>query len=214
MVVVQYYLIPPLRSFVITRRDLPFTFTFLECQIFATWIVSKRKQTEDSLRQANAALVSQMAERERAEESLRRARSELARVVRITTVRELTASIAHEINQPLAAVVTNCDACTAWLAWESPNLVEAQTAAERAAAGATRASEVIGRTRSLIKNAPTEQIPVQLNDVITEIVGPHCPTGLERRRFDEDRSGTKAAPGPGRQNSVSAGHLESHNKRA
>ena len=170
MVAVQYYFIPPLRSFAITRRDLPFSLTFLGCQIFATWIVSKRKQTEDSLRQANAAIVSQMAERERAEESLRRTRSELARVMRLTTVGELTASIAHEINQPLAAVVTNCDACSAWLASENPNLVEAQAAAERAAAGATRASEVISRTRSLIKNAPTERIPVQLNDVITEIV--------------------------------------------
>ena len=170
MVVVQYYFIPPLRSFAITRRDLPFSLTFLGCQIFATWLVSKRKQTDDSPRQANAALLNQMAERERAEESLRRARSELARVVRITTVGELTASIAHEVNQPLAAVVTNSDACIAWLALESPNLPEAQAAAERAAAGATRASEVISRIRSLIKNAPTERIPVQLNDIISEIV--------------------------------------------
>jgi signal transduction histidine kinase len=170
MVVVQYYFIPPLRSFEIRREDLPFSLTFLACQIFATWLVTKRKQTEDSLRQANAALVNQMAERERAEESLRKTRSELARVARITTVGELTASIAHEINQPLAAVVTNCDACTAWLGSDSPNLPEAQAAAERAAAGATRASEVIGRIRSLIKNAPTERIPVQLNHVITEMV--------------------------------------------
>ena len=170
MVVVQYYFIPPLRSFAITRRDLPFSLTFLGCQIFATWLVSKRKQTDDSPRQANAALLNQMAERERAEESLRRARSELARVVRITTVGELTASIAHEINRPLAAVVTNSDACIAWLALESPNFPEAQAAAERAAAGATRASGVISRIRSLIKNAPTERIPVQLNDVISEIV--------------------------------------------
>jgi|HubBroStandDraft_4_1064222.scaffolds.fasta_scaffold14892_2 K+-sensing histidine kinase KdpD len=118
MVVVQYYFIPPLRSLVITRRDLPVSFAFLGCQIFATWLVSKRKQTEDSLRQANAALVGEMAEREHAEESLRRTSSELARVVRIMTVGELTASIAHEINQPLASVVTNCDACTAWLASE------------------------------------------------------------------------------------------------
>jgi signal transduction histidine kinase len=171
MIAVQYYFIPPLRSFEIRRQDVPFSLTFLGCQIFATWLVTKRKQTEDSLRQANAALVTQMAERELAEESLRKTRAELARVVRITTVGELTACIAHEVNQPLGAVVTNCDACSAWLASESPNLLEAQAAAERAAAGATRASEVIGRIRSLIKNAPIERIPVQLNDVITEIVG-------------------------------------------
>jgi len=170
IVAVQYYFIPPLRSFEVRREDLPFLLAFVGCQIFATRLVNKRKQTEDSLRQANAALVSQMAERERAEESLRRTRSELARVVRITTIGELTASIAHEINQPLAAIVTNSDACIAWLASESPNLHEAQTAAERAAAGATRASEVISRIRSLIKNAPTDRIPVQLNELITEMV--------------------------------------------
>jgi len=170
MIAVQYYFIPPLRSFGVRREDYPFFLTFVGCQIFATWLVNKRKQTEDSLQQANAALVSQMAERKHAEESLRKTRSELARVVRITTIGELTASIAHEINQPLAAIVTNSDACIAWLASESPNLHEAQTAAERAAAAATRASEVISRIRSLIKNAPTDRIPVQLNEVITEMV--------------------------------------------
>src|SRR5215470_10606460 len=72
MIAVQYYFIPPLRSFAIRRQDLPFFLTFVGCQIFATWLVNKRKQTEDALQQANAALISQMDERERAEESLRR----------------------------------------------------------------------------------------------------------------------------------------------
>jgi K+-sensing histidine kinase KdpD len=94
MVVVQYYFIPPLRCFAIKLHDLPFSLTFFGCQVFAIWLVTKRKRTEDSLRQANAALVEEMAERERAEDSLRSARSELARVMRVTTVGELTASIA------------------------------------------------------------------------------------------------------------------------
>ncbi len=170
MVVVQYYFISPLRSFAIKLHDLPFSLTFFGCQVFATWLVTKRKRTEDRLRRANAALVEEMAERERAEDSLRSARSELARVMRVTTVGELTASIAHEINQPLAAVATNSDACIAWLESENPNLPEARAAAERAAVGATRASEVIRRIRSLISKAPTERVPVQLNDVIVEIV--------------------------------------------
>lgn len=170
MVVVQYYFIPPLRSFAITWHDLPFSITFLGCQVFATWLVAKRKQTEDSLRQANASLVKEMADRERAEDGLRSARSELARVVRVTTVGELTASIAHEVNQPLAAVASNSDACIAWLELENPNLFEARAAAQRAAEGATRASEVIRRIRSLISKAPAERTPVQLNDVIVEIV--------------------------------------------
>jgi C4-dicarboxylate-specific signal transduction histidine kinase len=179
MVVVQYYFIPPLRSFAITLHDLPFSLTFLGCQAFATWLVSRRKQTEESLRRMNTALVNQMAERERAEESLRRVRSELARVARVTTVGELAASIAHEINQPLGAIVANSDACIAWLALESPNLAEARAAAERAALGATRTSEVIHRIRSLISNAPSERIPVQLNDVISEIVDLAAPQALK-----------------------------------
>jgi signal transduction histidine kinase len=170
MVVVQYFFIPPLRSFAITLHDLPFSLTFLACQTFATWLVSKRKLNEDSLRQMNEALVQQMAERERAEEGLRKTRAELARVARVTTVGEFAASVAHEINQPLGAVVANSDACVAWLAAEPPNLPEARDAAERAAKGATRASEVIFRIRSLISNASTERLPIQLNEVISEIV--------------------------------------------
>jgi signal transduction histidine kinase len=123
----QYYFIPPLRSFAIKLHDLPFNLTFFGCQVFAIWLVTKRKRTEDCLRQANAVLVAEMAERERAEDSLRSARSELARVMRVTTVGELTASIAHEINQPLAAVATNSDACIAWLESENPNLPEARS---------------------------------------------------------------------------------------
>jgi signal transduction histidine kinase len=170
IVVVQYYFIPPLRSFSITLHDLPFSLTFLLCQVFATWLVIRRKQAENSLRQANTALFEQMGERERAEESLRAARSELARFVRVTTVGELTATIAHEINQPLAAVVANSDACIAWLGSDKPDLPEARAAAERAAMGATRASDVIRRIRSLISKGPDERAPLQLNTVISEIV--------------------------------------------
>ncbi|MGH9599768.1 MAG: sensor histidine kinase, partial [Terracidiphilus sp.] len=103
-----------------------------------------------------------------AEEALQTARAELARVSRITTVGELTASIAHEVNQPLAAVVANADACVAWLELESPNLNEARAAAQRSVEGATSASGVIARIRSLIRKTAPQQTPVQLNQVIEE----------------------------------------------
>jgi signal transduction histidine kinase len=169
-ILVWYYFIPPLRSFTISWHDAPFVLIFLVCQIFAGWIVAKRKDAEASLRNTNATLIEQMAQRERAEESLRTARTELARVGRLTTVGELTASIAHEVNQPLASIATNCDACIAWLAPEDLDLDEARAAAERAALGATRASEVIRRIRSLISNAPIEKTPLQVNDLIAEVV--------------------------------------------
>ncbi|MGB6692074.1 MAG: ATP-binding protein [Terracidiphilus sp.] len=122
------------------------------------------------LKNANDALLNQMAEQRRTEEALQRTRTELARVVRITTIGELTASIAHEVNQPLAAVVANADACVAWLGLQNPDLVEARAAAERTIRGATRASEVITRIRSLINKAAPERADVRLNAVVEETV--------------------------------------------
>ena len=85
-----------------------------------------------------------------AEEALKKTEAELARVARVTTMGELTASIAHEINQPLAALVTNANACLRWLAAETPNLDEARATAQRIVRDGKRASEVIARIRALL----------------------------------------------------------------
>ncbi len=187
-VAVLYYFIPPINSFALKPQDIPFFLTFVACEAIANWLISWQKQAEESLRRArdelevrvgertvelrsaNEALLAQMAEQRRTEEALQRTRTELARVVRITTIGELTASIAHEVNQPLAAVVANADACVAWLALQSPNLLEARAAAERTIQGATRASEVITRIRSLINKTAPERAQVQLNDVVEETI--------------------------------------------
>lgn len=183
---VLYYFIPPFRSWEVKPRDIPFFLTFAACQLIATWLISWRKETEDKLRRArdqlevsvaertlelknaNEALLNKMEEQGRTQEALQIARTELARVVRITTIGELTASIAHEVNQPLAAVVANADACVAWLSHQALNLAEARAAAERAIQGATRASEVIVRIRSLINKATPEKARVQINEAIEE----------------------------------------------
>jgi len=80
------------------------------------------------------------------------ARSQLAHVGRVTTLGELTASIAHEVNQPLAAAVINGNACMRWLAAEPPNLEEARQAAARLVKDANRASEIIAQVRALTKS--------------------------------------------------------------
>lgn len=106
----------------------------------------------------------------KAQEELRNAQANLARVSRLTTVGELTASIAHEVNQPLAAVVTNANACLRWLDHEPPNLEEVRAAIRRIVRDGNRGGEVITRIRGLVKkeNAPKELFNV--NDVVRETV--------------------------------------------
>ena len=109
-------------------------------------------------------------ERKRSEEALREAQAELARVARATTMGELTASIAHEVNQPLAAVVTNANACLRWLAAETPDLDEARAAAQRIVRDGNRASDVIARIRGFLKKGEPVTVKLGINDVVREII--------------------------------------------
>ena len=109
-------------------------------------------------------------ERKRAEEALHKAQVELAHVTRVATLGEMTASISHEVNQPLAAVVTNANACLRWLARQSPDLDEARAAVERIIRDGSRASEVIGRIRALVKKSPPRQDWLNINDTILEVI--------------------------------------------
>jgi C4-dicarboxylate-specific signal transduction histidine kinase len=111
------------------------------------------------------------AERRRAEEALLSAQAELAHVTRVMTMGELAASIAHEVNQPLAAVVTNANACLRWLAGPTPNMEEAREAAGRIIRDGKRASDVIGRIRALVKKSATEQARLDINEVMQEVIG-------------------------------------------
>jgi PAS domain S-box-containing protein len=117
--------------------------------------------------------VMDVTERKQAEEErerLRQAQAELAHINRATTMGELTASLAHEVNQPIAAAVTNANTCLRWLTREHPDLGEARAAATRIVKDGTRAAEIIKRIRLLFKKEPSARELVDVNEVIREMV--------------------------------------------
>jgi PAS domain S-box-containing protein len=112
-------------------------------------------------------------ERKRADEErerLRQAQLELAHVNRMTTMGELTASLAHEVNQPIAAAVTNANTCLRWLTRDHPDVEEAREAAMRIVKDGTRAAEIISRIRHLFKKGTSERELVDVNDIIREMI--------------------------------------------
>jgi PAS domain S-box-containing protein len=121
-------------------------------------------------RLALATVSRDITERKLAEEALRAAQADLAHVTRVTTMGELTASIAHEINQPLSAIVTNANACRRLLAVPSPDLDEVRQAVTDIADLGTRAGEVISRIRTFMKKAIPMKTQVDLNQVIAEVL--------------------------------------------
>ncbi len=118
-----------------------------------------------------------LTERKRAEaearESERRYREvqmEMAHANRVATMGQLTASIAHEVNQPIAAMVTNAEAARRWLNHQPPNLEEAQQSLARIVKDGSRAGDVIGRIRELIKKTPPRKDGVDINEAIREVI--------------------------------------------
>jgi len=119
-----------------------------------------------------AALVvaSDLTEHVLASEALREAQMELAHVNRVTTMGQLAASIAHEVNQPLAAAVTNAHAALRWLGAQPPDLEEGRQALDHIIKDGHRASEVIDRIRALIKKAPPRNDPLDINEIVLEVI--------------------------------------------
>ncbi len=116
------------------------------------------------------ALIASLSEQKRAEEALRRAQADLAHVNRVTTMGELTSSLAHEVNQPIAAAVMNADACLRWLDGNTPNLEEARASAMRIVENGRRAAEIINRIRVLFKKGVLKRELVDVNEVIREMI--------------------------------------------
>jgi PAS domain S-box-containing protein len=121
-------------------------------------------------RDEGVAFVLDLTERKHVEGALRDAQMALAHANRVATMGQLTASIAHEVNQPLAGVVANAEACLRWLDRETPDLDAARRSVEWIIDDGNRANEVIRRVRSLAKKTDLEKVPLDINHVVREVM--------------------------------------------
>jgi C4-dicarboxylate-specific signal transduction histidine kinase len=179
-----YCFLPPLYSFHAKPAEIPRLVIFLVSVLFVGSLsAAQRSATEslrsarddlkgtvDALQSANEALQAEIYERKRAEEALSQSRADLARINRVTTMGELTASLAHEVNQPIAAAVTSANSCIRWLAGDVPNLDKARAAAMRIVKDGTRAAEIISRIRLLFQKGTPEWQLVDVNEIIGEMI--------------------------------------------
>src|SRR6266478_313146 len=180
----NYYFLPPIYSLGPKPEEIPRLVIFTVSALFVGLLSAAQRNATESLRRArddlrgtvqelqksNQALQTESLERKHAEEARREAQAELARVSRVTTMGELTASLAHEVNQPIAAAVTNANTCLRWLTRDHPDLKEAREAASRIVTDATRAAGIISRVRLLFKKSIPQQELVDVNEAIREMI--------------------------------------------
>jgi C4-dicarboxylate-specific signal transduction histidine kinase len=185
--VVAYYIVPPFDAFWMTATDAEYFSVFVICVLVASWVSSAKKQSEEALtdardqleyrvsvrtaelRKSNEELRRSIEEHRKAQQALMSTQAELAHLSRVFTMGELTTSIAHEVNQPLTAVVTQGHACVEWLSANPPELTEARESAQRIIQDGTRAGRILGHIRSLVKKDVPERDFLNMNEVIQEL---------------------------------------------
>jgi len=164
--VVAYFFVPPYYSWAITPTAVSYFVAFVVCALVVSWVSSTRRHTEEALRDARDQLEIRVTERTAA---LMRTQTELARLSRVLSLGELTASIAHEISQPLTAVVTHGQACLEWLSGSPPNLEKARLTTESIVRDGTRAGAVLDRIRALFRKQAPVKDWTDVNEVIHEL---------------------------------------------
>jgi C4-dicarboxylate-specific signal transduction histidine kinase len=179
-----YYFLPPMHSLSAKPHEIPRFIVFTLSKLVVALLTAAQrsatnslrlardelKETVQELRTTNEALQTESRERKHAEEALRQTQADLAHASRVTTMGELTASLAHEVNQPIAAAVTDANTCLRWLAGDTPNLEEAREAAMRTVKDGRRAAEIVSRIRLLFKKGPPQRELVDVNEVIREMI--------------------------------------------
>ncbi len=184
---VDYFFVPPFYSFAVNSTNATYFGAFVLCTLVSSWVSSSMKKSEEALREAHDQLEIRVAERttelrnsntelrriiqehDKAQQALMKTQAELAHLSRVLSMGELTASIAHEISQPLTAVVTHGHACLEWLSADPPNVAKVRQTAESIIRDGTRAGTVLGRIRSLFKKEPPTKDWFDMNEVIEEL---------------------------------------------
>jgi len=180
----SYFFLPPSHTLAVNWNQLPRLILFAMAALLVGSLAAAQRSTTESLRRArddlaakvqelrktNEALHAEIRERHRTQQSLDKAQADLAHMTRLTTMGELTASIAHEVNQPLTAVINNANACIDLLPNGAPQLEEVREALTEIIEDADRASAVILRLRQMAKNAPAERSLLDLRHVVTDVL--------------------------------------------
>ncbi len=172
----NYYFLPPIHSLGPKPEEIPRLVIFTVSALFVGSLSAAQRSATESLRRArddlkvtvqelrstNEALQKESLERKHAEEARREAQAELARVSRVTTM--------GEVNQPIAAAVTNANTCLRWLTRDHPDVEEARAAAMRIVKDGTRAAEIVKRIRLLFKKSTLQRELVDVNEAIREMI--------------------------------------------
>jgi C4-dicarboxylate-specific signal transduction histidine kinase len=180
----DFFFISPVWILSFSLKSLIWTFIFIYACVFAYLVSLQRKRVEGLLEQArneleervrmrtgeliasNNQLLLEIAERERAAHEVQSLQSEMARMSRILTVGALTASITHEIAQPLTSVVANCEAALGWLGREPPDIDKSKRSVSSALSAGQRAANILKHIRSLIDQGPSRLSLIQLPEIV------------------------------------------------
>lgn len=166
-VLVDYFFVPPFRSFSISTTAAAYFAAFIVCAVVASWVSSAKKKSEVALKEALDQLEVRVSERTA---DLMKTQADLAHLSQVLNLGELVASIAHEINQPLTAVVTHGHACAEWISAKPPNLEKVRHTINRIIQDGTRAGEVLIRIRALFKKEPPAIDSLDINELVHELI--------------------------------------------
>src|SRR5215813_8941713 len=166
----KYYFVPPTGTFAIDTAYIPSITLFSLVALFVTWLSSRERKAAMSLVHAHDQLDLKIHELEKSNESLQAVQMELAHANRVATMGQLSASIAHEISQPIGAGLSYANAASHWLAAQPPNLEEVRRDLGFIVESGIRANEVIDRIRALVKKAPPRKNRLEINEAILQII--------------------------------------------